>query len=289
MNLDASMPTPAEPQEASPEVDDFEPSVLLEKLKAKAATEPHPDVLPDNLSISDIATATALFQPRGLAENHVHDLSRKARSGTIFDPVVVLQIGGTPYLVDGHHRREAYLNASVTKPIPVTYFTGSIEEAVLEAGRANSKAKQPMTNTERQDFAWRLVRLGGYTRNQVAEAAGVSVRQVATMRDVLKQLGADAFEHESWWKARQASSGRESPSFDTDDEREEWLEARASDLAGRMRKEFTGKLISNPELAARALHIYFGRKLPELFYELRHYVPEDDVQEQGEVDGDSDF
>lgn len=75
----------------------------------------------------------------------------------------------------------------------MAYFTGSVEEAVLQAGRANSKAKQPMTNTERQDFAWRLVRLGSYTRNQVAEAAGVSLRQVATMREVLKELGEDAF------------------------------------------------------------------------------------------------
>ncbi|MBC7950586.1 MAG: hypothetical protein H7Z12_02030 [Rhodospirillaceae bacterium] len=194
--------------------------------------------------------------------------------------------GDTAYLVDGHHRREAYLNAKVTQPIPVTYFTGSVEEAVLEAGRANSKAKQPMTNTERQDFAWRLVRLGSYTRNQVAEAAGVSVRQVATMREVLKQLGEDAFEYESWWKARTVASGRESSSFDSDEEREEWLEAWDSDLASRMRKEFTGKLIANPELAARALNIYFGRKLPDLFSELRQYVSEGDTQEQADENDD---
>ncbi|HLO77105.1 MAG TPA: ParB/RepB/Spo0J family partition protein [Magnetospirillum sp.] len=284
MNQDATIPAPVEPEEASLDEVEFEPSALLAKLKAQAAAEPVPEVLPDHLPISAIATETALFQPRGLAENHVHDLTRVAKSGRLFDPLVVIQIGGTAYLVDGHHRREAYLNAKVTQPIPVTYFAGSVEEAVLEAGRANSKAKQPMTNTERQDFAWRLVRLGTYTRAQVAEAAGVSVRQVATMRDALKQLGEDAFEHESWWKARQAASGKESPSFDSDDEREEWLEARASDLARRMRKEFTGKLISNPELAARALNIYFGRKLPAVFHELRQYVS--DVEAQAEENDD---
>lgn len=276
MNQNAPIPTSFEPGATGLDKVEFEPSTLLAKLKTKAEAEPIPKVLPDHLPISDIATETALFQPRGLAANHVHDLTRVAKSGRLFDPLVVIQIGGTAYLVDGHHRREAYLNANVTAPVPVVYFSGSIEEAVLEAGRANSKAKQPMTNTERQDFAWRLVRLSTYTRNQVAEAAGVSVRQVATMRDVLKQLGDDAFEHESWWKARSAAAGRESLSFNTDDEREEWLEATASDLARRLRKEFTGKLIANPELAARALNIYFGRKLPEVFHELQQYIPDED-------------
>jgi ParB-like chromosome segregation protein Spo0J len=284
MNQDATIPAPVEPEEASLNEVEFEPSALLAKLKAQAAAKPVPEVLPDHLPISAIATETALFQPRGLAENHVHDLTRVAKSGRLFDPLVVIQIGGAAYLVDGHHRREAYLNAKVAQPIPVTYFAGSVEEAVLEAGRANSKAKQPMTNTERQDFAWRLVRLDTYTRNQVSEAAGVSVRQVATMRKVLKALGEEAFEHDRWWMARQALSGKESPSFDSDDEREEWLEARASDLAHRMRKEFTGKLISNPELAARALNIYFGRKLPELLHELRQYAPE--AQDQGDENDD---
>lgn len=284
MNQNATIPAPVEAEEVSLDDVTFEPSELLTKLKAQADAEPAPQVLPDHLPLSAIATETALFQPPGLAENHVHDLTRVAKSGRLFDPLLVIQIGGTAYLVDGHHRREAYLNAKVGQPIPVTYFVGSVEEAVLEAGRANSKAKQPMTNTERQDFAWRLVRLGTYTRAQVAEAAGVSVRQVATMRDVLKQLGEEAFDHESWWKAREAASGKESPSFDSDDEREEWLESTASDLARRMRKEFTGKLISNPELAARTLNIYFGRKLPEVFRELRQYLPEE--QDQGDENDD---
>ncbi|OAN45413.1 hypothetical protein A6A04_20905 [Paramagnetospirillum marisnigri] len=285
MNQNSTTPAPVEPEEASLDAVEFEPSVLLAKLKAQADAEPVPQVLPDHLPISAIATETALFQPRGLAENHLHELIREAKNGTIFDPLVVIQIGGTAYLVDGHHRREAYLNAKVTQPVPVVYFAGSVEEAVLEAGRANSKIKQPMTKSECQDFAWRLVRLGEYKRKQVAEAARVSLRQVSNMKDVLKTLGEEAFEHKSWRKALQAASGRESLSFDSDDEREEWLEARASDYARRMRKELTGKLIRNPELAARTLNIYFGRKLPEVFRELRQYVPEG----HGQGDENDDF
>lgn len=285
MNQNATMPTPVAPEDASLDAVEFEPSVLLAKLKAKAAAEPVPQVLPDHLPISAIATETALFQPRGLVENHLHDLTRKAKSGTIFDPLLVIQIGSTAYLVDGHHRREAYLNAKVTQPIPVTYFAGSVEEAVLEAGRANSKAKQPMTNTERQDFAWRLVKMGDFKRREVVVAAGVSQRQVAKMREIFKALGEEAFEHESWWKARRAASGKNSPSFDSDEEREEWLEARASDYANRMRKEFGNKLSTNTELAARTLFIHFGRKLPDVYRELRQYLPD----EQDQDDENDDF
>lgn len=278
MNQNATIPAPVEPEEASLDTVEFEPSVLLAKLKAKAAAEPVPQVLPDHLPISAIATETALFQPRGLVENHLHDLTRKAKSGTIFDPLLVIQIGNTAYLVDGHHRREAYRNARVTQPIPVTYFTGSVEEAVLEAGRANSKVKQPMTNSERQDYAWRLVKLGRYSKKKIMDASKVSDGQVSNMRRTLKALGSDAFDYASWWSALKAASGRSG--FDlADDEREEWLEARASDYANRMRKELTGKLIANPELAARTLSIYFGRKLPEVFRELRQYVPEEQDDE----------
>jgi hypothetical protein len=260
----------------------FEPAELLAELKARAASEQQPTQLPDHLPLKAIATLPALFQPRGLAENHVYELTRVAKSGAMLDPVTVIQIGSTPYLVDGHHRREAYIAANVTKPVPVAYFRGTVEEAVLEAGRANSKAKQPMTNTERQDFAWRLVKMGGYKRPQVVEAAGVSMRQVAIMRDALKALGPDAYEVDRWWQARQRAAGKDVPDL-SDEDREEQLEAQAADYARRLRKEFGGKLISNPELAARALDIYFGRKLPELLRDLRERAP-DDMDEDDETD-----
>lgn len=285
MNQDATAPIPTTEDATSLDAEGvaFEPSTLLAELKAMAAEESIPDSLPDHLPLSAITTLTPLFQPRGLVENHVHDLTRVVKSGRMFDPLEVIQVGGTAYLVDGHHRREAYKLGKVTQPIPVAYFSGSVEEAVLQAGRANSKAKQPMTNTERMDFAWRLVRMGGYTRKQVAEAAGVSVRQVATMRDALKALGADAFDHASWWSAREAAAGRSGSDL-TDDEREERLEAQASDYASRLRKEFSGKLIANPELAARALSIYFGRKLPEVFRELRQHIAEVDAEDEEDSD-----
>ena len=65
----------------------------------------------------------------------------------------------------------------------------------------------------------------------------------------------------------------------------EWLEAQAGDYARRLRDEFSGKLIANPELAARALSLYFGRKLPMIFRELRQHIAEVDAED----DEDSHF
>lgn len=251
--------------------DSYEPSRLLAMLKAEAAAAPAPDALPDFLPLSAITCLQALFQPRGMLDNHVHELAGIAKSGRMLEALEVIQIGQTAYLVDGHHRMEAYRRAKVVEPVPVTYFAGTIEEAVLESGRANSRAKLTMSNQERQDYAWRLVKMGGYKGAQIIAASSISLRQVAAMRKVLKALGEEAFDCDAWWKARNLAVGKAGLPL-SDDELEERLEAQAIDYANRMAKTFSTKLAQNPELAARALNIYFGRNLPELVSHLRDFV-----------------
>ena len=63
-----------------------------------------------------------------------------------------------------------------------------------------------------------------------------------------------------------------------DEAREEWLNTQASDFADRLGKEFGTKLSNNTDLAARAFAMYFGRKLPDLFKDLAHHVPEDEPE-----------
>ena len=46
-----------------------------------------------------------------------------------------------------------------------------------------------------------------------------------------------------------------------------------------MAKHFSTKLANNTDLAARALSIYFGRKLPELVISLRGYVGKEETDE----------
>ena len=103
-----------------------------------------------------------LFQPRGWQEEdeaHVQALVRALQRngpGKLLDPVLVMFIGADLYVVDGHHRLAAYEAASVSGPVPVEHFHGTVQEAVLAAGRANHKDKLPMTTDERHNNAWRL-------------------------------------------------------------------------------------------------------------------------------------
>ena len=256
----------------------------LAELKRKAAAEVAPLVLPEELPVGRIRRLPELFQQREGDENerHLGELMRAVKDGRMLDPVLVVQVGEDAFLIDGHHRCTAYERAEVARPVPVRYFQGSLEEAVLESGRANSKAKQPMTTEERQNLAWRLVRerVGGrwtYTREQVMEAATISRTQAGYMRKVCKALGDDAFDHDRWLQALKASRG-EQPEW-TEEEVAEWVEAQAERYAVRLGKEFGDKLKENPEVTARALERYFGQRLPDVLRFLDTGMEEDEMED----------
>jgi len=187
--------------------------------------------------------------------------------------MTVVQVGADAVLIDGHHRFESYRLAGVVTPVPVRYFAGTVDEAVLEAGRANSRAKLSMSVQERMDYAWRLVRMGCFSKAKIVDAAVVSDGQVAEMRRVMKALGDEAFDCDVWLKARRLADGK-AGMMPTDEEIEQRLELQAAIYADRMAKVFSTKLATNPTLAARTFHMYFGRKLPTLVECLGEYLPE---------------
>jgi hypothetical protein len=246
----------------------------LAKLKAKAAkktSSPRHERLP----LANIRRVPALFQARTGEEDdrHVAELARAVKTAKTLEPLLVMQIGRQVYLLDGHHRWLAYEQAGICDAVPVTYFEGTVDEAVLAAGRANTRAKLPMIAQERQNFAWRLVLLGSYSKAQTAEASGVSERQVAVMRQVKKTLGAPAHDYTSWWQARREAHGRDGQMSDED--REVWKEERAADYADRIGKACGPKFRNNAEVAAMALERYFGRRLGDMLGYLRDYFPEE--------------
>ncbi|WP_256754202.1 ParB N-terminal domain-containing protein [Mesorhizobium sp. Mes31] len=240
---------------------------------------------PPELRIEDIETVPDLFQPRGgISERHVSDLIKAIKAVGALDPVTVMVVGNRTVLIDGHHRIEAYGAAKWDAPVPVRYFEGTPEEAVLVAGEANSKAKLPMDNTDRQNFAWRLVLLDRHSKAEVAKASGISEAQVSIMRRAKKTLGEQAGDFSSWFRARLAANGKDH-GHNGEDEREQWMQQVADRYADELTKKFSTKLALNPEIAAMALASYFGRRLPEVYGFLREHLGEDD-RRTIEVDND---
>lgn len=263
------------------ELQEFEAARLLAELRAKVGTEPAGE-RPGRLSLEAIRTIPELFQPRAMDEKHIGELVRAIGNFGEVEALTVKQVGDEVILIDGHHRLEAYERAKVTTSIPVRYFEGTLEEAVLESGTANSKVKLPMNTQERQNFAWRLVLLGSYSKAEVARASSVSKAQIGNMRAAQKKLGTEATAYRSWWQASKAARGEDvemSP-----DEREEWKERQAQDWADRLQKTFSSKLSNSPEIAAMALHLYLGRRLGDVWRELKEYVDDETLEEAEDAD-----
>ena len=267
-----------------------EVTVLIKELKARIAAHTGGGEPPERLLIAEIKTLPELFQPRGTGgtdERHVSELRRGLKVSKVLDPVTVIWIGDEAILIDGHHRLAAYLAEKHFGEIPIQTFKGTVEDAVLEAGRANSRAKLPMGVQQRNDYAWRLVVIDSYSKAKIVEAAGVSDGQVAAMRRVRKALGADAGEFKSWWEAQAKAKGITREAL-TEEEQEQRLEDLANTYADKMAKAFTTKLANNPEVAARTLAIYFGRNLGEVWRELKEHL-DPDHDPDGHYDPTADF
>ena len=253
------------------------PLRLFDKLRREAQKQ-SPKPLPDRIKLSSIKLMPELFQPRrGMDDKHVSDLRRRLRNDSDLDPVWVLQVGSRAYLIEGHHRLQAYKEEG--KPdIPIKPFKGTIEQAVAFAGRANSRLKLSMTNGERQNYAWRLVRLNEHSITEISEAAGVSPRQVSKMRAAKHKLEHRAHGYGSWREADRAARGLGSRRIDGE-QLQEKLTQLAEAHAKRLSKAFGGSLIRNPEVAAWALAIHFDRRFDELLWHLRQLAAEDETED----------
>ncbi|MBV5323176.1 ParB N-terminal domain-containing protein, partial [bacterium] len=258
----------------------FEPSRLLAQLNAEARLG-KPDVMPERLPLDSIVLLEDLFQPRATDEKHIQELVANIHKHKVLDPVDVIQVGNKAYLCEGHHRVVAYRLAKTTVPIPVSYFQGSIEEAVLHSRGANSKAKLAMTTNERTNAAWKLVLMGAYTKKQIMVAASVSDSIVASMRRVKNALKYKAYSAKNWRHALHLSKGVEGAGMQ-EEEKEAWMSVQAHQYADRINKEFGNKLSTNPELAARAFEIYFGRKITDLANELKEHATDEEDEDEGE-------
>lgn len=233
------------------------------------------------LPLSQLTTEPDTFQFREFetVEDHVRSLTDAIKAGHVLDPMTVWKRGEADHVVvDGHHRHAAYIRAGHTKAVPVVVHECSETDAVLLALNENTKTKLPMTKTERDNAAWRLVCSDHkLSRAQTVKATGVSDRTVAKMRrhrTVLDDQEAEL--PDSWWMAMRAVKGIEQEEWD-EDMQEQAIETRAKALDDAIGKEL-GRMGSRQwEAVARVLEWRLSKQvLAYVVDELR----EDDEDEE---------
>ena len=193
------------------------------------------------LPLSKLKTDPDTFQFREFetTEDHVRGLVDAITAGNELDPMTVWMRGEEDFvIVDGHHRYAAYKRSGYRKPVPVILHECSKAEATLLALSENTKTKLPMTKTERDNAAWRLVCSDlGLSKSETVKATAVSNGTVGKMRRVRKKLEEQEEElPPTWWMAMQKLKGLEGPEM-TEDTAEQMIESRAKALDDKIGKE----------------------------------------------------
>ena len=125
---------------------------------------------PQQIALGRIKQAEA-YQPRNVrlapfkqrarleseSEAHVADLAAKLGDGRDLDPQLVASIGGTLYLIDGHHRMKAYRRAG-RRSVPVRIRDSTEAEALAASKAANCDGvKLPMHAEQLREAAWQYL------------------------------------------------------------------------------------------------------------------------------------
>lgn len=234
----------------------------LEEMERERATG-EARAVPPFLSLDALTENREAFWLRSSGEPIEYllsDLRQALRTREELDAIHVYVCGRTTYILDGHHRVEAYRREGRSK-IPVRAFDGPpVEARAFVVGRA-CKASLPLTGAERSNAAWQSVLSGSYRQNRIVTLTGVSARTVATMTKVHRALGDAAFGYAHWWSARQAwQEGIENQRSLTEWEWEEYDRQQGEAIASAIGKALGPRLQKNPRAAAIGLATVLGQK-----------------------------
>lgn len=257
-----------DPPAALPDAFEHDPTAdeLGKVMRAIDALPMEISVCPDRMSATALEELDLFAVRAGLSSFHVESLARALTHEGDLQPVLIIRREGRAFLIDGRHRKRAYEVTGRGESIPVVEFPGSPQEALLEGQRRNKLHTMAMTKDERMNCAWKLVKLDAadacrFTLRQIM-AVGVSRGQVTTMRKVLREL-VDGFEHMTWKAAMRAYSKKPEREW-TDEEIEEMNEAQAQEAADRFARTHGTRLADRPEVMARMIEIYTGRRIGEV-------------------------
>lgn len=111
---------------------------------------------------------------------------------TVFD-------GATHWLTDGFHRWHAYKLMGI-KELEVKYKPGTLQDAQIEALKANAKHGKTLTNEDKRNKVEMALKIDGFdkkTNYEIANVCGVSQSFVASVRDPAKKekQAADKMKH----------------------------------------------------------------------------------------------
>jgi hypothetical protein len=162
-------------------------------------------------------------------------------------------------------------------------FVGPLNAAVEASIAANSKMKLPMTLQEKLNAAWRLVRLGGFSKAQIVRSSGISDGQVGKMRRVLASHQADVVQVDEWAKAWKIATKRGEER--TEEEHEEYLNMLVEQYQQKIHDGVGTKLASNPEMMARVMARHCGRNFGQVFQSAKQLG----LIEVDEFDPEADF
>lgn len=249
-------------------------SRLIEATEAialiRAALDKHgalPPTTSTTLSLdrSEIAMMAAIFQPRDRDRMYAADrrhitalaeaIGKNPAKPHYLDRITVWWGGDRWYVIDGHHRLDAYAARGIREAIPCRVFAGTLDQAMAHAGNANSKDRLPMSKADKLNYAWRLVLLTRLSKPLIAQAASVAPRTVANMRVVKNTLLADEeitvadLLSDGWRQSHMRANGIEPPALEYDDA----LRKRADDYRSRLYKALGNKPHTDPEAFALAL------------------------------------
>ena len=101
---------------------------------------------------------------------------------TVFD-------GSTHWLTDGFHRYHAYKLLGI-KEIEIKYKPGTLQDAQIEALKANSKHGKPLTNEDKRNKVEMALKIEGFAEKsnyEIAKLCQVSQPLVASVRDPAKK------------------------------------------------------------------------------------------------------
>lgn len=264
----------------------FMEQTVTDEMRSLDALPENDTPMPERMPVADVEDIQLFTMRTVLDDHHVERLASALRDDADdLLPILVLRRGGRVILVDGRHRMEAYKVARRAESIPVMEFQGSPKEALLEAHRVNNMPALGLTKSERMDAAWKLVRLDAskvarFTLPQI-EKVGVSRAQATKMRQVLRALGEPGMQYATWREAYGRFTNQPQPDYSPEDV-EEMLNKQAEEAADKLVRMFGKRLSDRPEVLARTIEIYAGRRFDKVVHfllERNGYNPNEDAND----------